>query len=260
MKLTKSDKIIFSILGVIGIGIICNKMTYPGFLALKESQSQNIAKDFVLEDFVLPLQKDLQKAGFDDINVAIDTFKTDISFENLREYDFDIVISSKKIKEYEDIADDEKKAEELYSIMEKMSNKFENGYSDYSKQIAINEGIKANIGYIGNFSLEIRNEGHKYVFYNGPCFNTLDMDLETIYIVHEEDSPACPLNDNIDYSNQEKDEALDNLDVEGPTLGSYTDGYNDIIEDEEYDLDRYENDGEYRKGVDDAMDELDEYY
>lgn len=260
MKLTKSDKIIFSILGVIGIGIICNKVIYPGFLALKESQSQNIAKDFVLEDFVLPLQKDLQNAGFDDINVSIDTFKTDVSFENLREYDFDIVISSKKIKEYEDIADDEKKAEELYSIMEKMSNKFENGYSDYSKQIAINEGIKANIGYIGNFSLEIRNEGHKYVFYNGPCFNTLDMDLETIYIVHEEDSPACPLNDNIDYSNQEKDEALDNPDVEGPTLGSYTDGYNDIIEDEEYDLDRYENDGEYRKGVDDAMDELDEYY
>lgn len=260
MKLTKSDKIIFSILGVIGIGIICNKVIYPGFLALKESQSQNIAKDFVLEDFVLPLQKDLQKAGFDDINVSIDTFKTDVSFENLREYDFDIVISSKKIKEYEDIADDEKKAEELYSIMEKMSNKFENGYSDYSKQIAINEGIKANIGYIGNFSLEIRNEGHKYVFYNGPCFNTLDMDLETIYIVHEEGSPACPLNDNIDYSNQEKDEVLDNPDVEGPTLGSYTDGYNDIIEDEEYDLDRYENDGEYRKGVDDAMDELDEYY
>lgn len=260
MKLTKSDKIIFSILGVIGIGIICNKVIYPGFLALKESQSQNIAKDFVLEDFVLPLQKDLQNAGFDDINVSIDTFKTDVSFENLREYDFDIVISSKKIKEYEDIADDGKKAEELYSIMEKMSNKFENGYSDYSKQIAINEGIKANIGYIGNFSLEIRNEGHKYVFYNGPCFNTLDMDLETIYIVHEEDSPACPLNDNIDYSNQEKDEALDNPDVEGPTLGSYTDGYNDIIEDEEYDLDRYENDGEYRKGVDDAMDELDEYY
>lgn len=260
MKLTKSDKIIFSILGVIGIGIICNKVIYPGFLALKESQSQNIAKDFVLEDFVLPLQKDLQNAGFDDINVSIDTFKTDISFENLREYDFDIVISSKKIKEYEDIADDEKKAEELYSIMEKMSNKFENGYSDYSKQIAINEDIKANIDYIGNFSLEIRNEGHKYVFYNGPCFNTLDMDLETIYIVHEEDSPACPLNDNIDYSNQEKDEVLDNPDVEGPTLGSYTDGYNDIIEDEEYDLDRYENDGEYRKGVDDAMDELDEYY
>lgn len=260
MKLTKSDKIIFSILGVIGIGIICNKVIYPGFLALKESQSQNIAKDFVLEDFVLPLQKDLQNAGFDDINVSIDTFKTDVSFENLREYDFDIVISSKKIKEYEDIADDEKKAEELYSIMEKMSNKFENGYSDYSKQIAINEGIKANIGYIGNFSLEIRNAGHKYVFYNGPCFNALDMDLETIYIVHEEDSPACPLNDNIDYSNQEKDEVLDNPDVEGPTLGSYTDGYNDIIEDEEYDLDRYENDGEYRKGVDDAMDELDEYY
>ena len=260
MKLTKSDKIIFSILGVIGIGIICNKVIYPGFLVLKESQSQNIAKDFVLEDFVLPLQKNLQKAGFDDINVSIDTFKTDISFENLREYDFDVVISSKKIKEYEDIADDEKKAEELYSIMEKMSNKFENGYSDYSKQIAINEGIKANIGYIRNFSLEIHNEGHKYVFYNGPCFNTLDMDLETIYIVHEEDSPACPLNDNIDYSNQEKDEVLDNPDVEGPTLGSYTDGYNDIVEDEEYDLDRYENDGEYRKGVDDAIDELDEYY
>lgn len=260
MNLTKSDKIIFSILGVIEIGIICNKMIYPGFLALKESQSQNIAKDFVLEDFALPLQKDLQNAGFDDINVSIDTFKTDISFENLREYDFDVVISSKKIKEYEDIADDEKKAEELYSIMEKMSNKFENGYSDYSKQIAINEGIKANIGYIGNFSLEIRNEGHKYVFYNGPCFNTLDMDLETIYIVHEEDSLAGHLNDNIGYSNQEKDEVLDNPDVEGLTLGSYTDGYNDIIEDEEYDLDRYENDGEYRKGVDDAMEELDEYY
>ena len=260
MNLSKSEKIIFSILGVIGIGIVCNKVIYPGFLALKESQSQNIAKNFVQEDFVLPLQEDLQKSGFDDINVSINTFKTDISFENLREYDFDVVISSKKIKEYEDITNDEKKVEELYSIMEKMSNKFENGYSDYSKQIAINEDIKANIDYIGNFSLEIRNEGHKYVFYNGPCFNTLDMDLETIYIVHEEDSPACPLNDNIDYSNQEKDEVLDNPDVEGPTLGSYTDGYNDIIEDEEYDLDRYENDGEYRKGVDDAMEELDEYY
>ena len=200
MNLSKSEKIIFSILGVIGIGIVCNKVIYPGFLALKEGQSQNIAKNFV--------QEDLQKAGFDDINVSINTFKTDISFENLREYDFDVVISSKKIKEYEDIADNEKKAEELYSIMEKMSNKFENGYSDYSKRIAINEDI----------------------------------------------------NDNIDYSNQEKDEVLDNPDVEGPTLGSYTDGYNDIIEDEEYDLDRYQEDSEYRKGVDDAMEELDEYY
>lgn len=165
MNLTKSDKIIFSILGVIGIGIICNKVIYPGFLALKESQSQNVAKDFVLGDFVLPLQKDLQKAGFDDINVSIDTFKTDVSFENLREYDFDIVISSKKIKEYEDIADNEKKAEELYSIMEKMSNKFEDGYSDYSKRIAINEDINANIEYTGNLSLEIHNDEHKYVFY-----------------------------------------------------------------------------------------------
>lgn len=208
MNLSKSEKIIFSILGVIGIGIVCNKVIYLGFLALKEGQSENIAKNFVQEDFVLPLQEDLQKAGFDDINVSINTFKTDISFENLREYDFDVVISSKKIKEYEDIADDEKKAEELYSIMEKMSNKFENGYSDYSKRIAINEDI----------------------------------------------------NDNIDYSNQEKDEVLDNPDVEGPTLGSYTDGYNAIVEDEEYDLDRYQEDSEYRKGVDDAMEELDEYY
>ena len=260
MNLSKSEKIIFSILGVIGIGIVCNKVIYPGFLALKESQSQNIAKNFVQEDFVLPLQEDLQKAGFDDINVSINTFKTDISFENLREYDFDVVISSKNIKEYEDTADNEKKAEELYFIMEKMSNRFENGYSDYSKQIAINEDIKANIDYIGNFSLEIHNDEHKYVFYNGPCFNTLDMDLKTIYVVHEEDSPACPLNDNIDYSNQEKDEVLDNPDVEGPTLGSYTDGYNAIVEDEEYDLDRYQEDSEYRKGVDDAMEELDEYY
>ena len=208
MNLSKSEKIIFSILGVIGIGIVCNKVIYPGFLALKEGQSQNIAKDFVQEDFVLPLQEDFQKAGFDDINVSINTFKTDISFENLREYDFDVVISSKNIKEYEDIADNEKKAEELYFIMEKMSNKFENGYSDYSKRIAINEDI----------------------------------------------------NDNIDYSNQEKDEVLDNPDVEGPTLGSYTDGYNAIVEDEEYDLDRYQEDSEYRKGVDDAMEELDEYY
>ena len=208
MNLSKSEKIIFSILGVIGIGIVCNKVIYPGFLALKEGQSQNIENDFVQEDFVLPLQEDLQKAGFDDINVSINTFKTDISFENLREYDFDVVISSKKIKEYEDIADDEKKAEELYSIMEKMSNKFENGYSDYTKPIAINEDI----------------------------------------------------NDNIDYSNQEKDEVLDNPDVEGPTLGSHTDGYNAIVEDEEYDLDRYQEDSEYRKGVDDAMEELDEYY
>lgn len=119
MKLTKSDKIIFSILGVIGIGIICNKVIYPGFLVLKESQSQNIAKDFVLEDFVLPLQKNLQKAGFDDINVSIDTFKTDISFENLREYDFDIVISSKKIKEYEDIADDEKRQKNYIRLWRK---------------------------------------------------------------------------------------------------------------------------------------------
>lgn len=260
MNLSKSEKIIFSILGVIGIGIVCNKVIYPGFLALKEGQSQNVAKDFVQEDFVLPLQEDLQKAEFDDINVSINTFKTDISFENLREYDFDVVISSKKIKEYEDIADDEKKAEELYSIMEKMSNKFEDRYSDYSKRIAINEDIDANIEYTGNLSLEIHNDEHKYVFYNGPCFNTLDMDLKTIYVVHEEDSPACHLNDNTDYSNQKKDEVLDNPDVEGPTLGSYTDGYNAIVEDEEYDLDRYQEDSEYRKGVDDAMEELDEYY
>lgn len=108
MNLSKSEKIIFSILGVIGIGIVCNKVIYPGFLALKEGQSQNIAKNFVQEDFVLPLQEDLQNVGFDDINVSIDTFKTDISFENLREYDFDVVISSKNIKEYEDIADNEK--------------------------------------------------------------------------------------------------------------------------------------------------------
>lgn len=39
MNLSKSEKIIFSILGVIGIGIVCNKVIYPGFLALKEGQS-----------------------------------------------------------------------------------------------------------------------------------------------------------------------------------------------------------------------------
>ena len=70
MNLSKSEKIIFSILGVIGIGIVCNKVIYPGFLALKEGQSQNVAKDFVQEDFVLPLQEDLQKAGFAHIRTA----------------------------------------------------------------------------------------------------------------------------------------------------------------------------------------------
>lgn len=35
---------------------------------------------------------------------------------------------------------------------------------------------------------------------------------------------------------------------------------NAIVENEEYDLDRYQEDSEYRKGVDDAMEELDEYY
>lgn len=89
-----------------------------------------------------------------------------------------------------------------------MSNKFEDGYSDYSKRIAINEDINANVEYTGNLSLEIYDGEHKYVFYNGPCFNSLDMDLETIYVVHEEDSPACHLNDDIDYSNQEKDEVV----------------------------------------------------
>ena len=44
-----------------------------------------------------------------------------------------------------------------------------------------------------------------------------------------------------------------------------TDNYDDVndaenLEDEEYDLDRYQEDSEYRKGVDDAMEELDEYY
>lgn len=45
-----------------------------------------------------------------------------------------------------------------------MSNKFEDRYSDYSKRIAINEDIDANIEYTGNLSLEIHNDEHKYVF------------------------------------------------------------------------------------------------
>lgn len=258
MKLAKSDKIIFSILGAIGIGIVCNKVIYPGYQNLKESQNKNIAKDFVQKDFVIPLQDELRSIGFDDINVSIHTFKTETSFENLREYDFDVVISSQSIAKYENIADNDNKAKELYILMEKMSNKFEKEYSDYYERIDVDEEINANVKYAGNSSLEITSNEHKYIFYDGPCFNTLDMDLETVYVVYEEGNSAC--HNNIDYSNQTKDEVLDDPDINGPTLGGYTDGYNAVVEDGEYDLDRYRDDSEYRNGVDDAMEELDEYY
>lgn len=38
---------------------------------------------------------------------------------------------------------------------------------------------------------------------------------------------------------------------------SYDEGYEDIYDNEDYDMDRYNNDSEYASGVDDAMDDLD---
>ena len=38
---------------------------------------------------------------------------------------------------------------------------------------------------------------------------------------------------------------------------SYDEGYEDIYDNEDYDMDRYNNDSEYAAGVDDAMDDLD---
>lgn len=41
------------------------------------------------------------------------------------------------------------------------------------------------------------------------------------------------------------------------TYDSYDEGYEDIYDNEDYDMDRYCNDREYAAGVDDAMDDLD---
>ena len=41
------------------------------------------------------------------------------------------------------------------------------------------------------------------------------------------------------------------------TYDSYDEGYEDIYDNDDYDMDRYYNDDEYAAGVDDAMDELD---
>lgn len=38
---------------------------------------------------------------------------------------------------------------------------------------------------------------------------------------------------------------------------SYDEGYEDIYDNEDYDMERYDNDSEYAAGVDDAMDDLD---
>ena len=40
------------------------------------------------------------------------------------------------------------------------------------------------------------------------------------------------------------------------TYNSYDEGYEDIYDNDDYDMDRYYNDEEYAAGVDDAMDEL----
>ncbi len=41
------------------------------------------------------------------------------------------------------------------------------------------------------------------------------------------------------------------------TYDSYDEGYEDIYDNDDYDMDRYYNDDEYAAGVDDAMDDLD---
>ena len=41
------------------------------------------------------------------------------------------------------------------------------------------------------------------------------------------------------------------------TYDSYDEGYEDIYDNDDYDMDRYYNDDDYAAGVDDAMDELD---
>ena len=41
------------------------------------------------------------------------------------------------------------------------------------------------------------------------------------------------------------------------SYNSYDEGYEDIYDNEDYDMDRYNNDSEYAAGVDDAMDDLD---
>ena len=46
MNLSKSEKIIFSILGVIGIGIVCNKVIYPGIFSFKRESKSKYRKEF----------------------------------------------------------------------------------------------------------------------------------------------------------------------------------------------------------------------
>lgn len=41
-------------------------------------------------------------------------------------------------------------------------------------------------------------------------------------------------------------------------MDDYDEGYNSVYEDEDYDLERYHNDSDYARGVDDAMDDCED--
>lgn len=69
---------------------------------------------------------------------------------------------------------------------------------------------------------------------------------------------------NFKYYPIDTDENASNTSIGGNTYdktnNSYDEGYDDIYFNEDYDVDRYENDTDYADGVDDAMNDAEEYF
>lgn len=111
-----------------------------------------------------------------------------------------------------------------------------------------------------------RAGGSGYCYLHKPYTGSGSSHSSSSYSTKSSSDTSSKGNSGISYSNRPNTTSNSSYDnstkksntTKKSTYDSYDDGYDDIYMDGDYDYDRYDRDGDYADGVDDAMDEFGE--
>lgn len=230
-------------------------------------------KKMYQEQYVPVIENNIQTENLPDVNITVNRclFK-ELDYDDAPIYTANFNYSSQVIDNYyESAIHSSYGAKELFYIILEVNA--EKNYYEAEKEVVWDgEPFESNKTIIefkedDRFEMTIKSEEHTYKIENRSWVDRLYIDNKLVYELDKtkSDSYDKPSYDKPNYDSKPEKPSYNyskpsNSSGNGGKYDSYDDGYNSVVEDGDYDYDRYYEDDDYRDGVDDALDEMGENY
>ena len=205
------------------------------------------AKKIYQEEYIKEKEKNIRTKSLPDIKISIHKFQfIKMNSKEKPVYSTNLRFTSAIIDQYYATS-----KSELCKILQEVDN---NVYLNFSDCASLKKHHRIMVNQDFNRGMTIQGNKHSYTYnYN---FND---GIDEIYI---DNVLAYSEERDFEYPEDSSTEEQVNSPIQSHSSShsSYDDGYNSVIEDGEYDLDKYYKDDSYQSGVDDAQEEMNEDY